>query len=91
MLIVTVFFQLSDGIQVVALGALRGFTDVKIPTVITFVAYWLVALPTAYLLSQLLGFGALGIWYALAGGLTISAILLVIRFNGELRRFATQS
>jgi len=91
MLIVTVFFQLSDGIQVVALGALRGFTDVKIPTVITFVAYWIVALPAAYILSQLLGFGALGIWYALAGGLTISAILLVLRFKGELRRFATQS
>jgi len=89
MLIVTVLFQLSDGVQVVALGALRGFTDVKIPTLITFVSYWIIALPIAYLLSQELGFGALGIWYALAGGLTISAILLVIRFNGELKRFAT--
>lgn len=88
MLIVTVFFQLSDGIQVVALGALRGFTDVKIPTIITFVSYWIIALPIAYLLSQKLSYGALGIWYALAGGLTISAILLVIRFRGELRRFA---
>jgi len=88
MLIVTVFFQLSDGVQVVALGALRGFTDVKIPTVITFVAYWIIALPAAYILSQIMDYGALGIWYALAGGLTISAILLVVRFNGELKKFA---
>jgi len=91
MLIVTVFFQLSDGVQVVALGALRGFTDVKIPTIITFIAYWVVALPVAYVLSQMMDYGALGIWYALAGGLTISAVLLVLRFNGELKRFAKRS
>jgi len=91
MLIVTVFFQLSDGVQVVALGALRGFTDVKIPTLITFVSYWVIALPAAYIMSQLMEIGALGIWYALAGGLTISAFLLVIRYNGELKRFALRS
>lgn len=85
MLIVVVIFQISDGIQAVALGALRGLTDVKIPTYITFVAYGLLTLPLAYVLSQHTSLGAMGIWYALATGLTISGVLLVIRFSKLVR------
>lgn len=81
MLIVVVLFQLSDGVQAVALGALRGLTDVKIPTYITFVAYWLFTLPLAFYLSQYTALGAMGIWYSLAAGLTISGALLLIRFS----------
>lgn len=88
MLIVVVLFQLSDGMQAVGLGALRGFQDVRIPTAITFVAYWLVTLPIAYGLSQYTSMGVMGIWYALAGGLTISAFLLVIRFYRLLKAFS---
>lgn len=88
MLVVVVLFQLSDGIQNVGLGALRGFTDVKIPTFITFAAYWLLTLPAAYFLSQHTPLGAMGIWYALAGGLTISAIMLVFRFRNLMLGFA---
>ncbi|NEN24645.1 MATE family efflux transporter [Cryomorpha ignava] len=87
MLIVVVIFQLSDGIQAVGLGALRGFTDVKIPTYITFAAYWLFTLPLAFYLSQYTVLGAMGIWYALAAGLTVSAILLVSRFKRLLADF----
>ncbi len=87
MLIVVVIFQLSDGIQAVGLGALRGFTDVKIPTYITFTAYWLFTLPAAFFLSQYTSLGAMGIWYALAAGLTVSAILLVSRFRRLLTKF----
>jgi len=87
MLIVVVLFQLSDGLQVVGLGALRGFQDVRIPTIITFVAYWLLTLPAAYLLSQFTSWGVMGIWYALAGGLTISAVLLLVRFYRLLKGF----
>ncbi len=87
MLIIVVLFQLSDGIQAVGLGALRGFTDVKIPTFITFAVYWLLTLPAAYFLSQYTVLGAMGIWYALAGGLTISAIMLVFRFRNLLLKF----
>lgn len=87
MLIVVVIFQLSDGIQAVGLGALRGFTDVKIPTYITFAAYWLFTLPLAFFLSQYTSLGAMGIWYALAAGLTVSAILLVYRFRRLLSEF----
>ena len=88
MLLVVVIFQLSDGIQAVALGALRGLTDVKIPTWITFVAYWLFTLPLAFILSQYTPLGAMGIWYALAAGLTISGTLLVIRFTRLVRRLS---
>jgi MATE family multidrug resistance protein len=86
MLMVAVVFQLSDGLQAVGLGALRGFTDVKIPTIITFLAYWMFTIPLAYMLSQYTPSGALGIWYALAGGLTISAALLLWRFRRLLNQ-----
>lgn len=88
MLLVAVVFQLSDGLQAVALGALRGFTDVRVPTFITFVAYWLITLPMAYLLSQYTSLWAMGIWVALASGLTLSAALLLTRFYRLLGRFA---
>lgn len=90
MLIVVVLFQLSDGLQAVGLGALRGFQDVRIPTAITFVAYWLVTLPVAFILSQYTKIGVMGIWYALAGGLTISALLLVNRFYRLLKKFSIE-
>lgn len=80
LLIVAALFQLSDGIQVTALGGLRGLQDVKIPSIITFVAYWLITIPLAYVLCVTLEMGALGVWIALGIGLSISAILLVRRF-----------
>lgn len=91
MLLIAVVFQLSDGIQAVALGALRGFTDVRIPTAITFTAYWLLTLPAAYMLSLHSPLGAIGIWYALAGGLTVSAVWLTLRFNGLVRAFSANT
>ena len=81
LLIIAAFFQLSDGVQVVSLGALRGLEDVKVPTVITFIAYWVIALPTGYLLGFTFDFGPNGIWMGLLLGLTITAVLLSIRFN----------
>jgi MATE family multidrug resistance protein len=87
MLIVVTVFQLSDGLQAVALGALRGFTDVKIPTAITFASYWVLTLPLAYYLAMYTPFSAMGIWYALATGLTISAGLLIYRYVKLLKRF----
>jgi MATE family multidrug resistance protein len=89
MLIVAVLFQLSDGIQAVALGALRGLTDVKIPTWITFGVYWILVLPIAYFLPLHTDLGAMGIWYALAGGLTLSAALLTSRFWSMVKRIGT--
>lgn len=62
------------------LGSLRGIQDVKIPSILTFVAYWVLTIPLGYFLCVTLKMGALGMWIALGLGLTISAILLVIRF-----------
>ncbi|MCH7965683.1 MAG: MATE family efflux transporter [Bacteroidetes bacterium] len=81
LLIIAALFQLSDGVQAVGIGILRGLTDVKIPTVITFVAYWIVGLPIGYFLAFELGWDVQGVWIGLLAGLTTSAILLTLRFN----------
>ncbi len=81
LLIIAALFQLSDGVQVVALGALRGLKDVKTPTIITLIAYWGIGLPMSYALGFTLGLGLQGIWYGLTLGLTTAAVLLFLRFN----------
>lgn len=86
LMIIAAFFQLSDGTQVVGLGALRGMGDVKIPTLVTFVAYWVISIPLAYYLGFTLKMGGIGIWSALSLGLTISATLLYWRFQKLSKR-----
>ncbi|WKK65047.1 MATE family efflux transporter [Lutimonas zeaxanthinifaciens] len=81
LLLIAGLFQLSDGVQVVVLGALRGLQDVRIPTYITFIAYWIVGFPICYILGKELGLGSQGIWVGLLAGLTVSAVLLLLRFN----------
>jgi MATE family multidrug resistance protein len=83
LLIIAALFQLSDGTQAVGIGILRGLTDVKIPTAITFIAYWIVGLPVGYLLGFTFGLNVQGIWIGLLLGLTTSAILLTLRFNSR--------
>jgi len=80
LLIVAGIFQIFDGGQVVGSGALRGLTDVRVPTLITFVAYWVIALPGGYALGFAGGFGGFGIWLALAAGLAFAAVLLAARY-----------
>lgn len=81
LLIVSAIFQLSDGIQVVVLGALRGLQDVKVPTIICFIAYWIIGFPISYYFGKAEQLGSMGIWLGLLAGLTASAIMLYIRFN----------
>ena len=81
LLLMAAIFQISDGIQVVVLGALRGLQDVKIPTIITFIAYWGVGFPISYYLGLKTSFASMGIWMGLLVGLTVAAIFLYIRFN----------
>ena len=81
LLIIAALFQLFDGTQVVGLGILRGMGDVNIPTVVTFLAYWVFGLPVGYLLGITFNLGVKGIWYGLTLGLMISAILLFFRFQ----------
>ena len=81
LLIIAAAFQISDGLQAVGLGVLRGLMDVKVPTAVTFVAYWLTAIPLGYYMGFVLDWGVRGIWYALCTGLTIAAISHLWRFN----------
>lgn len=86
LLIVAALFQLSDGIQLVALGALRGMQNVLIPSIITFVAYWMIALPLGALLAIYFELQALGMWIGLLFGLTVSAIMLLLRFHKQTKK-----
>ncbi len=87
LLIIAALFQISDGTQAVGIGILRGLTDVKIPTAITFIAYWIVGLPTGYLFAFIFKLGVQGVWIGLLLGLTTSAILLTLRFNIKSKQF----
>ncbi len=81
LLLVASIFQLFDGGQVVSAGMLRGLTDVKVPTVITFIAYWIISLPTGYGLAFHTPLGPIGVWTGLAAGLSVAAVLLARRFH----------
>ena len=81
MLIVAAFFQISDGIQVVVLGALRGLQDVKIPMYMTFVAYWVIGFPVSIYLGLFTDMKAVGVWIGLLAGLTAAALFLYLRFD----------
>ncbi len=91
LLLVAAFFQISDGLQVVILGALRGLQDVKIPTAITFIAYWMIAFPISYYLGLYTELKSTGIWIGLLSGLTASAIMLYLRFNYLTKKLAMES
>lgn len=81
LLIITAIFQIPDGLQVACLGILRGLNDVRIPTYITIVAYWVVSLPVGYITAFWLGFGIHGIWVGFVCGLSTSGLLLYHRFK----------
>ena len=81
LLLVAAVFQLFDGGQVISVGALRGLHDVRVPTAITFVAYWVIALPLAYVLAFKTALGPVGLWTGLATGLACAALLLGWRFH----------
>ncbi len=81
LLLIASIFQISDGVQVVVLGALRGMQDVKIPTFITFISYWVIGFPISFYLGMYTDYGSSGIWMGLLAGLSASAIMLLIRFQ----------
>ncbi|NBL64536.1 MATE family efflux transporter [Flavobacterium sp. NST-5] len=91
LLLVAAIFQISDGIQVAVLGALRGLQDVKIPMYITFAAYWIVGFPISFYLGKYTSLQATGIWIGLLAGLTVAAIFLYIRFNYLTKKLIIES
>ena len=86
MLILAAFFQISDGLQAVAAGALRGMQDVKFPAIIAFISYWLVMIPACYILAFPMNMGLKGIWIGFIIGLSLAAVLQLLRFRVMLRK-----
>ena len=91
LLIAAAIFQISDSLQVIVLGALRGLQDVKIPTIITFISYWIVGFPVSFYFGKEDRMGSFGIWMGLLAGLTVAAILLLYRFNKLSKNLRLQS
>lgn len=80
-------FQISDGLQISGVGALRGMKDTKIPMFVNMIAYWVVGLPLGYYLGIVLGYGASGLWAGWIGGLSFTAISHPLRFFRLIRRY----
>ena len=87
LIIIAALYQISDAIQVVALGALRGLQDVFYPTLYTFFAYWIVGFPISIYLGMYTDLGITGIWIGLLAGLVMAALTLLWRFHKLSRRF----
>lgn len=81
LLFMAAIFQISDGLQVGAFGALRGLKDTRVPMVVNFISYWVIGFPAGYLLGITLGYGPEGLWIGLICGLTVAAVLHNYRFN----------
>lgn len=86
LLLFTAIFQISDSTQAISAGLLRGIKDVKIPTILVGIAYWVVGIPLGYLLGFHFEMGPAGIWVGLITGLTVSSIFLVTRFFRMTKR-----
>ena len=78
--IIVAIFQLFDSAQVIILGTLRGMQDVKIPTIIVFIAYWIVGFPVSFILGDESSMAETGIWIGLLCGLLFSSVFLYWRF-----------
>ncbi len=79
MLLVIGVYQISDGIQVVSSGILRGLGDVKSTAWLGFMSYWLIGIPCSFLLAKTFGLGPIGVWWGLAIGLLVAAISITWR------------
>ena len=86
LLAVAALFQVVDALQVMALGLLRGVKDTRAPMWIAVISYWVVGIPTSYLLAFKTGFGGVGLWLGLVVGLSVAAVLLMVRFWGRVAK-----
>nr|WP_281764772.1 MATE family efflux transporter [Neptunitalea sp. Y10] len=91
LMLVAGLFQISDAMQVVGLGALRGLQDVLIPTVITLVSYWVIGFPVSTYFGLYTDWGSMGIWFGLLAGLSSAAIFLYLRFQYITNKLIKQS
>lgn len=91
LVMVAALFQLVDGLQVLALGLLRGVQDTTVPMVMATISYWVIGLPASYILAFTLGYGAVGLWLGLVIGLAVAAVFLLWRFWGRSVRITPMS
>jgi MATE family multidrug resistance protein len=80
-LFIAAIFQLTDGVQAIAAGVLRGVQDTRIPALIAIVGYWLAGFATSVVLGLFTPLKGVGVWIGLAVGLTVAAILLLGRWH----------
>ncbi|CAN5349065.1 MATE family efflux transporter [soil metagenome] len=80
LLFIAAIFQISDGLQVGAAGALRGFKDTRLPMLLNFISYWLIGFPLAWYLGLIARLGPQAVWVGFVAGLSVAAILLTWRF-----------
>ncbi|WP_159467854.1 MATE family efflux transporter [Dyadobacter sp. 3J3] len=86
LLLFAAVFQISDSTQAISAGLLRGIKDVKVPTILIAIAYWVIGLPTGYILAFHFKMGAPGMWLGLIIGLTLASVFLINRFLKMARR-----
>src|SRR5712672_4816721 len=83
--VISALFQLFDGVQVIAAGALRGYRDTAVPMLIAAIGYWAIGFAGSWLLAFPLGFGPIGLWLGLALGLAVVATSLIVRLRVRAR------
>jgi len=86
LLAVAAWFELFDGTQTIAMGAIRGLKDAKTTFLVGLGCYWLIGAPSAWLMAFTLGWGPTGVWWGLALGLACAAISLTLAFEWRMRR-----
>ncbi|MDT8322378.1 MAG: MATE family efflux transporter [Xanthomonadales bacterium] len=84
-------FQYPDGLQMVAAGALRGYKDTRVPVVIMIIAFWIIGMTLGYTLTFNVGMGPAGMWVGMIAGLTVAAVLMMLRFNYTSKRLIART
>jgi MATE family multidrug resistance protein len=83
-------FQYSDGIQICAAGALRGYKDTRAPMVYTIISFWFIGMTLGYYLTFNAAWGPAGMWVGMIAGLSVAAVLMLARFQRSSRRLIAQ-
>lgn len=91
LLIIAAVFQVFDGLQVICLGILRGFADVKVPMIIATISYIFIGIPVSYIAAFTFNLGAEGIWYGFVVGLATAGILLAFRIRKKIREVESEN
>jgi len=88
LLLVGATFFITDGLQTIAAGALRGMKDTRVPLLFAAVSYWVIGFCSAYGLAFFTPLGAVGVWVGLSLGTLVYATLLILRFRLLTRRLS---